>query len=281
MSRSVLPLAVTAALLAGCGGSSSPSPGAQAPSPGTSSPTAASSGQTLGPGGSAPAGTSGAPAPGAAGASTPASAAATSGQVTNNGGATGVSFTKPGTYTYDTSGTVTAGSSRDASGTATLTVDPPSGGQQHTLLGTDQGRTEQDLVVRRDGTYLARLVITNPAFSKEFRPAQPVLLLPSPTTDGRTWSWQTISTDGKTTASVTAKIAGRETLTVEGARTATTIVESTLRLTGDITYTAQLKTWYDEAHRLTAKEHTKGNGTFGGLQFTTDVTNVLRSTAPE
>jgi hypothetical protein len=188
-------------------------------------------------------------------------------------------YAAPGTYTYDTSGTVTAGTKRDASGTATLTVDAPSGGSQHSLLGDDQGRTEQTIAVRSSGTFLLKLVITNAAFDKTFEPTN-ALLLPEPATVGRSYSWKVTSTDGKTTAAVTARIAGHETLTIGGASTPTTIVDSTLRLTGDITYTAQSRIWFDPAHRLQVKEHTQGQGQFGAATFSTDITSVLRSTKP-
>jgi hypothetical protein len=148
------------------------------------------------------------------------------------------------------------------------------------VLADDQGRTEQDVVARTAGAYLARLVISNPAFDKEFRPASPVLLVPEPATPGRAWSWTATSTDGKTRVAVSARITRRETMTIGGAATPTSLVTSTLKLTGDVTYTAQLQTWYDPAHRLSVKDHTRGNGTFGGVAFTTDVTSVLRSTRP-
>jgi hypothetical protein len=175
---------------------------------------------------------------------------------------------------------VTVGTPRDASGTSTLTVDRPAGGRQHSALADSQGRTEQDVVVRTTGTLLARLVITNPAFSKEFRPSSPVLLVPDPATPGRSWSWTAASTDGKTKVAVTARIARRETLTIGAEKVATNVVASTLKLTGDVAYTGQMETWYDPVHRLPAKEHTKGSGTVSGVQFTTDITSVLRSTRP-
>jgi hypothetical protein len=282
-TRTLLPALASVLLLAGCGGSSSP---VAAGAGGTPSPVAsvgaATTAASLAPGGSAAANTSGGAAVGSTGSTTTGSAqggTTTTGTTTNNGG-TGPTFAAPGTYTYDTSGTVTAGTPRDASGTATLTVDPPAGGRQHSLLGTDQGRTEQDIVVRSGGVFLVRLAITNPAFSKEFRPAAPVLLVPEPPTTGRSWSWTAKSTDGKTTAAVTARITGRETLTIGGTATPTIVIQSTLKLTGDITYTGHMQTWADPAHRLSVKEHTKGEGTVGGVPFTTDITNVIRSTQP-
>ncbi|GAC1439471.1 MAG: hypothetical protein NVSMB55_01030 [Mycobacteriales bacterium] len=143
-----------------------------------------------------------------------------------------------------------------------------------------QGKTEQDVVVRPTGTYLSRLVITNPAFTKDFRFAPPVLLLPEPATNGRSYSWRARSTDGKTTASVTARIDRRETITIGGARVPTVVVKSTLELTGDITYTGTMETWRDPAHRLTVKEHAVGKGTVSGFMFSSDITSVARSTRP-
>jgi hypothetical protein len=106
------------------------------------------------------------------------------------------------------------------------------------------------------------------------------LLVPDPATVGRSWSWTATSTDGKTTAAVTARITGRETVTIGGAATPTTIIESTLKLTGDITYTAHMRNWADLTHRLSVKEHTQGEGMFGTVSFTTDTTSVIRSTQP-
>lgn len=279
MSRSALCLFATAVLLAGCGGSPSPS-ASDASSAGRGSPMTAAA--TPGPGGSAAAETSGAssPAAGVAASAAPAGAPAGSTGASSKNGSAPSAFTEAGTYTYDSSGTVTAGAPRDASGTATLTVDQPAGGQQHSLLGTDQGRTEQTVVIRPAGRYLVRLVITNPAFSKDFRPTAPVLLVPDSAVAGRSWSWRATSTDGKTTAAVTAAVVRREVLTVGGVRTQTIVIDSTLRITGDVSYTGQLRTWYDPTHHLVAKEHTKGRGTFGGVQFTTDITSVLRSIRP-
>jgi hypothetical protein len=192
---------------------------------------------------------------------------------------TAATSTAPGTYTYDNRGTVTAGTPQDASGTSTLTVDPPGPGGQHSVLVSDTGRTEQDVVLRPSGTFLTRLVIANPAFTKEFRPADG-LLVPTPAPAGRSWAWTATSTDGKTTAAVTARVARTETLTVGGQRVVTTVITSTLKLSGDIAYTAQMQTWYAAAHRLSAKEHTKGSGSYGGFAFTTDITSTLRSTRP-
>lgn len=284
--RRLLAFVAAAVLLAGCGGSSAPSAADRAAgsssAASSAAPTAAVSGGTIaGASPGAAAGGRASPAsPGAAGAAAPTATTGSSTTSSSTTSSTTAGSTAPGTYTYDTSGTVTAGTPRDASGTATLTVDAPAGKSQHSALANDQGRTEQDIVSRTTGAYLARLHIANPAFDKEFRPSSPVLLVPNPAAPGRTWSWTATSTDGKTTVAVTARITRRETLTIGGAATPTSLVTSTLKLTGDVTYTAQMQNWYDAAHRLSVKDHTRGSGTFGGVAFTTDITSVLRSTRP-
>lgn len=60
----------------------------------------------------------------------------------------------------------------------------------------------------------------------------------------------------------------------------TVVVASTLKLTGDLTYTGDMQTWVDRADRLTVKDHTKGSGTVSGFAFSTDVTSVACSTRP-
>lgn len=283
-SRLALPLVAALSVLTGCGGSA-PTSAPAGDRAASAAPAASASASAGSPG-----------EPGAesrpSGGSAATGAPTTTSRVTSPAGGTAQSAgtaeadaassrsTAPGAYTYDNTGTVTAGTPQDASGTATLTVDPPAGSGQRSVLASREGRTEQDVVVRRGGTYLTRLVITNPAFTKEFRPPATGLLVPDPATPGRSWSWRATSTDGKTTASVAAKVSRTDTLTVGGQRTPTTVITSTLELTGDITYTARMETWYDAAHRLAAKEHTKGSGSYGGFAFSTDITSVLRSTRP-
>ena len=277
-TRLSLAAAAAALLVAGCGGSSTPSAlqRTEPPSPAGSAAASTAAPAAAAPGAS-PAAQSAAPTASAATGQTAPQPAAAAPAASAGSGPT---WTAPGRYTYDDSGTVTAGTPQQVDGTATLTVDKPAAGRQHSVLKGDQGSTTEDVVVRSTGTLLARIAMTNPAFSKEFAPPSPVLLVPDPAAPGRTWSWTATSTDGKTHCAVTARVGRTETITVGGVRTATSVVESTLKLTGDVTYTGQMQTWYDAAHHLQVKDHTKGSGTFSGFAFTTDITSVLRSTQP-
>ncbi len=192
--------------------------------------------------------------------------------------------TSPGVYTLDEKGTVTLGdpgTPQDAAGTTTLTVDPLTNGVQHSTLHSDStGDTEQDLLVRSTGTYLAALTLTSPAFTKEFRPAPAVLLIPDPATTGTAWSWKAISTDGKTTAVATNKVTGTQTLTIGGTKVLCTVVQTRLVLSGDVDYATDLTTHWSPEHRLAVKTHSTGKGSYNGFPFTTDITSTMRSVKP-
>lgn len=211
-------------------------------------------------------------APAAAAASTAPATRATTAALTG---------TAPGTYTSATSGTVTFGTGKqDASGTQTLTISPLRGDTQHSKTHGDQGDTDEDLVVRSTGTYLATLTLTSPAFTKTFAPAAPVLLVPDPGTVGSSWSWSAVSSDGKTTARTTNRVDRTETVTVGGTRVSTVVVVSHLVLSGDVTYTADLTTDWAPSLRLPVRTHTVGKGSYSGIAFSTDVTSLLRSLRP-
>lgn len=205
---------------------------------------------------------------------------ATSPVLTSAALAPATASTAAGQYTYTAQGTVTVGTAAPVDGTATLTVDPVTDGQQHSVLEGDQGRTEQDVVLRGDGRFLASLNLTNPAFSKQFRPDPPVLLLPEPATVGRRWQWRATTTDGKTTAEASNRILRQETLTVNGERVACTVIETTLALSGDITYRGQTTTWVSDRYRLPVKDRSRGQGSVNGVAFSTDIRTALQSTRP-
>lgn len=191
--------------------------------------------------------------------------------------------TAPGQYAYRSSGTVTVGATpQSADGTQTLTVSALKDGVQHsTLHSDDSGDTEEDVVVRDTGSYAASLKLTSPAFTKEFRPATPVLLVPDPAAVGRTWSWALTSTDGKTRASATNSLVRTETLTIGGKKVPTVVLQTHLVLSGDVSYDAQLTTWWAPDYRLPVKTHTVGKGSYGGFPFQTDITAVMTSVTPK
>jgi hypothetical protein len=190
--------------------------------------------------------------------------------------------TASGVYTLDSSGKVTIGvTPQDASGTQSLTISPIKNGvQRSTLHSDDTGDTVQDVLVRDAGSYLGLLKLTSPAFTKQFRPSPAVLLVPDPATIGKTYSWSVTSTDGATKATATSKLTRNETLTIGGKKVACVVVSTHLVLSGDITYDAQMTTWWAPTYRLPVKTHTVGKGTAFNTPFKTDITAVMRSVTP-
>ena len=189
--------------------------------------------------------------------------------------------TAPGVYTLDDTGTVTLGNPgtpQDASGTTTLTVDPLKDGVQHSTLHSDStGDTDEDLLVRSTGSYVASLKLTSPAFTKEFRPSPAVLLVPDPATVGSAWSWKGVSTDGKTRVAASNKISATQTLVIGGTKVVCAVVQTHLVLTGDVDYTSDLTTYWSPEYRLPVKTHSTGKGSYNGFPFSTDITSTMRS----
>lgn len=248
-------------------------------------PTATAGAGTATPGTSAAASTAASAASSTA-ATTETSTAGSSAPITTSapGKPAAQRATRAGTYTLDASGTITLGvSKQDASGTQSLTISPLKGQLQHSTLHGDQGDTEQDLLLRTTGTYVASLRLTSPAFAgqaKEFHPSPAVLLVPDPATVGSSWSWKAVSTDGKTTVTTANKVARTETVTIGGKKLLCAVIQTHLVLSGDVTYDAQVTTWYSPDFRLAVKDHTVGKGTAIGSPFTTDITSVMRSVTP-
>jgi hypothetical protein len=291
-TRLLAPLLTGALLLTACGDDQPTA----APEPGTTSAAAAVPGLSPGSTPSAAAATAGASAsPGAApaastgggsgtgtGASAPATARTPAAAPSAAGRTDTTKATAAGTYTYDDDGTVTlaGGAPQPVDGTSTLAVDEAAGGAQRSVLQGDQGRTEQELLLRAAGSYVARLQITNAAFDKTFAPDPAALLVPDPADVGRTWSWTATSTDGKSTVRQSSRVTRTETLTIGGQRVETRVVETQVVVSGDASYRATQTTWYAPSVHLPVKSRQKGSGTASGFAFEVDVTSVLRSTRP-
>lgn len=278
-------------LVAGCGGSGDSSRGAASPLPsasasaGKASPGTTPRGKTTKPG-----------APAAKPSTKPSTGTATGSGGGSGGGSTGGTTggsgsqtrsapapTKPGSYTYDVKGKASAsnGQSEDINGTATLKVAAPAGSTQRSTLSSEQNSTEQDLVFTSGGILLARLKVNSQMGAIEFRPAKPVLAMPSPPTTGRTWSWSMTSTDGKTKADYSGRITGTERVTIGGVAVDTVVVESTLKLSGDgYTLTQESRANHDPSRSLRVKEKSRSVATFGVYGGTADTTNQLRSLTP-
>lgn len=274
-------------LLAACssGGDKGPQSLESSPTPTTSTAASAAPSATRGTAStapsSAPTGGSGAATSGGAATTAPSKAPLAT---TAPGKPAASKATAPGTYALDSEGTVTLGSPgtpQDVSGESTLTIGPLKDGVQHSTLHSEEsGDTEQDIVVRDTGSYAASLKLSSPAFTKEFLPDPPFLLMPDPAKVGSAWSWSATSTDGKTTAKATNKLVRTESLTIGGTKVDTVVLQTRLVLSGDVDFTADVTLWWAPSHRLPVKTRTVGQGSYNGFPFKTDITATMRSLKP-
>jgi len=285
-SGKVIAATFAAAVMVGAAGCHSSSSPRSAGVIGTSDATASSTPTTAA---STPAST----APSTAAASTPPAAAATATTSTGSktGGATSAQkppgkptgFTRPGSYTYDVSGTATQpfGGSQNVSGTSTQAVDPPQGTHQHSKTDGQNGSQDSTLDVRQDGLHVLDIAIASQGFNEDFKPVGDALYFSSDYRVGRHWSWQAKSTDGKYTLDVTTKISGNGTVPVGGKSLNAVIADSTLHITGSaFDLTVQQRDWVSTTYALVLKEHAVTHGTAYGATISSDVTRKLRSTTP-
>ena len=186
----------------------------------------------------------------------------------------------PGTYTYHLHGSSTSAlGTQNLDGDSTLTVDQPQGNREHSTQRDSSGSTEQVLVARTRGLYLAEIHLAQPGFDEDFKPKTPALLFPASAHTGQRWHWQMTSTDGKYT--LTAHLEVRDlhssaTMT-DGTRVDTVALSSVLHLhSKDIDLTIHQS---DEAGRdaVIIREHAKTDGTAYGTPFHSDATRVLAS----
>jgi hypothetical protein len=274
--RSLAPLlALPLALLTACSSSEGTPAALSAP---TSSATTAAPAD-----GKGKSVTSSAPSPRAAAASAGTSSQAPVSQSNAGGQPSSVAYKgiPAGSYTYDASGTFSYGGAAptDASGMATMTVTALKNSRQTTTLRTDQSDTVQHLLVAADGNRLERLTIGAP-IDKEFVFSPAALLFPSPAKTGQRWTRKATSTDGKATIEASSTVSRTETLTIGGKSVKTTVLKTRLVISGEVDYTADITSWVVTATRLLVKDHTVGKGTYNGIDFSTDITSVLRSTVP-
>jgi hypothetical protein len=222
---------------------------------------------------------------------TPAATATASTGTKTGGGSTSTQkppgkptgFTRPGSYTYDVSGTATQpfGGSQNVSGTSTQAVDPPQGSNQHSKTDGQNGSQETTIDVRQDGLHVLDIAIASQGFNEDFKPVGDALYFSSDYRVGRKWSWQAKSTDGKYTLDVTTKISGNGTVPVGGKSLNALIADSTLHITGTaFDLTVQQRDWVSTTYALVLKEHSVSHGTAYGANISSDITRKLRSTTP-
>jgi hypothetical protein len=182
-------------------------------------------------------------------------------------GAAQVPLPPPGTYTYRQHGTASSAlGDQSLDGDSTLTVDQPQGNREHSTQRDQGGSTEQVLVGRTGGLFLAEIHLAQTGFDEDFKPAHPVLLFPADAHKGQRWRWHMTSTDGKYTLNA------RLTITNLGA---TVSLSTVIHLTSsDINVTIHQS---DKAGQdaVIVREHAVTDGNAYGTPFHSDVTRVL------
>ena len=191
-------------------------------------------------------------------------------------------FAAPGRYRYMSTGAFSSlvTGQQPRNGESTLTVDPPTGGEQRSVRQSQDRTVEQVLRLRGDGAYLVALVQTSQGLRKEFRPEPPALALPFGAPAGRAWSWRMSSTDGRTTVDTNLRVAGTETLDVGGEAVPVVVVEAAVTTAGDVVATGRQVLWVSERHRLVVKQQETTDGRFGTIAFRLESTDTLVSTRP-
>ena len=174
----------------------------------------------------------------------------------------------PGTYTYRQHGSASSAlGDQSLDGDSTLTVDQPQGNREHSTQRDRGGSTEQVLVGRANGLFLAEIHLAQPGFDEDFKPSSPVLLFPASAHKGQQWHWRMKSTDGNYT--LTAR------LTIVDLTSSGVVLSSVLHLTSsDINLTIHQR---DKAgtDAVIVREHAVTDGTAYGTPFHSDVTRVL------
>lgn len=291
---SALAVAVVA-VTAGCSGSSSKgdtavvagrSPDTQSTSASTAPSTAASAAASAAstPAGAATSGSSGSGGGVSTGSGSTGSGSTGSGSSTQTkapGKPSG--YTRPGTYTYDVSGSATSpfGGKQDLAGTSSYVVDQPQNNTQHSKTSGKNGSQDSTLAVRSTGLYVLDIHISSPGFDEDFKPVGTALYFPADYRTGSHWTWKAKSTDGKFTLDVASEISGTATQKVGAQSLKTIVVDTTLHITGTgVDLTSQQRDWVSTAYALVTKEHNVTNGKAYGTTVSSDATRTLRSTSP-
>ena len=281
MSAHLVPLALTCALLTACGSSGSDSTSAGPAVPVVESGSAGTTASARPPasGASATAAPAGSAASADSGSGSASSTAAPTGETpapTAEGDR--APLPPPGSYTYQLSGSSTSVlGKQDLDGESTLTVDQPQGNRQHSTQRDKGGSTEQVVVARLDGVFLAEIHLAQQGFDEDFKPASPVLLFPLPAHRGQHWRWHMTSTDGKytLTARLTVDDLHSSARTTNGEQVDTVALTSVLHLkSDDIDLTIHQ---HDEAGQdgVIIREHAVSDGTAYGTKFHSDATRAL------
>ena len=257
----------------------------------------------------APSGSAGAPSgqststtAGSAGASrSGAGATSTTGTTGTSGSASAVPApTTPGTYQYNQSGPPTTVGNKQypVPSQGKIVYDAPSGSSAnwtqvaHSYVDPSQAPTDTTYSGSAAGIAIAQEIIrmTIPSgsggqplvvsFTCTFSP--PVVILSWPVRVGYAFSGSgsCSGTFGSFTASVSGRVSGTQTTTLDGSSVTSDVVDTHVTTSGSVTSTDDQVDWFDPALRLDVHDESKEQGSSAGLSFSSDVTRTLVSGHP-
>jgi hypothetical protein len=167
---------------------------------------------------------------------------------------TGLQPTAPGKYQYTISGFRRGGTpatTQPLNDSAELTVDAPTGADQHSNMvdkQSAQASQEETLRYQADGIYLVDLKVGGGAI--EFKPSPPALQYAEPATIGKAWEWTVKSTDGGTTVNTKFKVLRDENLMVGSESVAATVLDVVITTSGTFVSTTHSTIWISEKYRM-------------------------------
>jgi hypothetical protein len=185
-----------------------------------------------------------------------------------------------GTYTFHATGTTSLnGSASNVDAQAVATVEDLSDTDQRTTTSGGGGPGDQVQVLRysNDKVELVSLEMKG-AVHKVFN--GPVLFAPVPGSIGQTWAWDLTSDDHLTHVHQSSRYDRTETVTVGGQSVDAVVVETDLSFSGDINGSGHLTSWVSMAYKMSVRNHSTLDATYGTFHFTNDVTADLLDLRP-
>lgn len=197
---------------------------------------------------------------------------------------------QPGTYRYDTDGTmsVTGGDTRPLPKVTTLAVRPASDSQQHGVrdVRDEEGRgqvSDTAMLYRQDGVFLVSVEVTTDVGGgvrdvRAWRPAHPELLVTTGAEPGYRRQFRMRNSD--TTADVTVQVLRREPVSVEGQPLETVVTEIHIELSGALEGSQTTTSWMRPGDLLPVQERFRSDVRNGLLRVQLDYDAKLASTRP-
>jgi hypothetical protein len=201
-----------------------------------------------------------------------------------------VPMRRPGTYTYDTSGSTSTSftGERELPPETTLTVRPADGATQVSVrdMRGEEGRgsvTESTLVFSTEGVSLARLKVTT-VVSEGFTDERewvldPPELIATPNAapgDRLTFTMD----DGETRADVTIEVLREEALTIGGTEAVTVVARTTTQLSGQVEGEQVTTSWIRREDFLPIREEGSSDVRSGPVRAQGNYDAQLRSLDP-